>query len=159
MPDSYAVIGNPIAQSKSPPIHAAFAASTGQDMVYDRILAPLDGFAAAVEHFAAGGGRGLNVTAPFKLQAFAVAAKTSERAHLAGAVNTLLRVDGEWHADNTDGVGLVRDLTVNLGVDLTDCEIAILGAGGAVRGILKPLFDAGVAAVAISNRKIGRAHV
>ena len=75
MPDSYAVIGNPIAQSKSPPIHAAFAASTGQDMVYDRILAPLDGFAAAVEHFAAGGGRGLNVTAPFKLQAFAVAAK------------------------------------------------------------------------------------
>jgi shikimate dehydrogenase len=158
MPDSYAVIGNPIAQSKSPPIHAAFAASTGQDMVYDRILAPLDGFAAAVEHFAAGGGRGLNVTAPFKLQAFAVAAKTSERAHLAGAVNTLLRVDGEWHADNTDGVGLVRDLTVNLGVDLTDCEIAILGAGGAVRGILKPLFDAGVAAVAISNRTMSKAE-
>lgn len=157
MPDRYAVIGNPIAHSKSPPIHAAFAASTGQDMSYERLLAPLDGFKAAVERFAAEGGKGLNVTSPFKLEAFAVAAATTERAKLAGAVNTLRRVGDGWQADNTDGVGLVRDLTVNLGVDLNGQSVAILGAGGAVRGIVKPLLDAGAATVAISNRTMAKA--
>lgn len=157
MPDRYAVIGNPIAHSKSPAIHAAFAASTGQDMVYERLLAPLDGFRAAVERFAAEGGKGLNVTTPFKLEAFAVAAATTERAKLAGAVNTLRRVGDAWQADNTDGVGLVRDLSANLRVDLRGRAVAILGAGGAVRGIVKPLLDAGAASVAISNRTMAKA--
>jgi len=157
MPARYAVIGNPIAHSKSPPIHAAFAASTGQDMTYERLLAPRDAFRATVERFAVEGGMGLNVTIPFKLEAFAVATETTERARLAGAVNTLARVGDAWHADNTDGVGLVRDLTVNLRADVRGRAIAILGAGGAVRGILKPLLDAGAASVAISNRTMSKA--
>src|SRR5690606_9437605 len=109
----YAVIGNPIAHSKSPIIQAAFAQATGQDMSYERLLAPLDGFRATVERFAAEGGLGLNVTIPFKLQAFELAAETTQRARLAGAVNTLKRIDGGWLADNTDGAGLVRDLMHN----------------------------------------------
>ena len=157
MPARYAVIGNPIAQSKSPSIHAAFAASTGQDMTYERLLAPRDGFRAVVERFAAEGGMGLNVTSPFKLEAFEVAGETTERAKLAGAVNTLRRVGDHWQADNTDGVGLVRDLTVNLRADLRGRAVAILGAGGAVRGILKPILDAGAASVAISNRTMPKA--
>lgn len=157
MSDRYGVIGNPIAQSKSPTIHAAFAASTGQDMVYERLLAPLDGFEAEVARFAGEGGLGLNVTAPFKLRAFAIAATATERARLAGAVNTLQRKGDRWHADNTDGAGLTRDLTANLGIDLAGCAAAILGAGGAVRGVLKPLFDAGVASVTISNRTLAKA--
>jgi shikimate dehydrogenase len=157
MPDRYAVIGHPIAHSKSPTIHAAFARSTGQDIVYERLLAPLDGFRAAVERFAAEGGKGLNVTIPFKREAFAVAATITERARLAGAVNTLQRRDDAWHADNTDGAGLVRDVVTNLGVDLHGQPIAILGAGGAVRGILKPLFDAGVASVTVTNRTMAKA--
>ncbi|MEO8485073.1 MAG: shikimate dehydrogenase [Betaproteobacteria bacterium] len=158
MPDRYAVIGNPIAHSKSPGIHAAFARSTGQDIVYERLLAPLDGFRAAVARFAAGGGRGLNVTTPFKRDAFDVAAATTERAKLAVAVNTLVRRGDAWHADNTDGVGLVRDLVANLGVDVRGRAIAILGAGGAVRGIVKPLFDAGAASITVSNRTMAKAE-
>jgi len=158
MSDRYAVIGHPIAHSKSPAIHAAFARSTGQDLVYERLLAPLDGFRATVERFAAEGGLGLNVTIPFKLEAFAVAATISERARLAGAVNTLRREGDVWHADNTDGVGLVRDIVANLGVELRGREIAVLGAGGAVRGILKPLLDAGAASVTVSNRTMAKAQ-
>ncbi|HVJ73866.1 MAG TPA: shikimate dehydrogenase [Casimicrobiaceae bacterium] len=158
MPDRYAVIGNPIAHSKSPIIHAAFAASTGQDMSYERLLAPRDGFRAVVEQFAAEGGRGLNVTIPFKLEAFDIAAAATERARLAGAVNTLKRVGDVWHADNTDCVGLVRDLAANLGVDVRGRAIAILGAGGAVRGIVKPLLDAGAASVTVSNRTMSKAE-
>ncbi|CAG0962458.1 shikimate dehydrogenase [Burkholderiales bacterium] len=157
MPDKYAVIGNPIAHSKSPIIQAAFAEATGQDMSYERLLAPLDGFRATVERFAAEGGKGLNVTIPFKLEAFDVAAAATERATLAGAVNTLKRVGDAWHADNTDGVGLVRDLVSNLGVDPRGRAIAILGAGGAVRGIVKPLLDAGAASIAVSNRTMAKA--
>ena len=158
MPDRYAVVGHPIAHSKSPAIHAAFARSTGQDLVYERLLAPLDGFRATVERFAAEGGLGLNVTIPFKREAFEVASAISERARLAGAVNTLKRVGDAWHADNTDGAGLVRDVVANLGVDLRGREIAVLGAGGAVRGILKPLLDAGVASVTVTNRTMAKAH-
>jgi shikimate dehydrogenase len=157
MPDKYAVIGNPIAHSKSPIIHAAFAASTGQDMSYERLLAPRDGFRAAVEQFAAEGGKGLNVTIPFKLEAFDIAAAATERARLAGAVNTLKRVGDAWHADNTDCVGLVRDLAANLGVDVRGRAIAILGAGGAVRGIVKPLLDAGATSITVSNRTMSKA--
>lgn len=158
MPDRYAVIGNPIAHSKSPIIQAAFAKATGQDMSYERLLAPLDGFRATVERFAAEGGLGLNVTIPFKLEAFDLAIETTQRARLAGAVNTLKRIDGGWRADNTDGAGLVRDLMHNHGVVVRGQSIAILGAGGAVRGILKPLLDAGAASVTVSNRTMAKAE-
>jgi shikimate dehydrogenase len=153
MPDRYAVVGNPIAHSKSPQIHAAFARTTGQDMSYERLLAPLDGFAATVEQFRREGGRGLNVTVPFKLEAFALAALHSSRAQLAGAVNTLhLEADGTWYGDNTDGAGLVRDLAHNLGIELRDARILVLGAGGATRGILGPLLDCLPRTLAVSNR-------
>ena len=158
MTDRYAVIGNPIAHSKSPIIQTAFAQATGQDMSYERLLAPLDGFRATVERFASEGGLGLNVTIPFKLEAFELATETTQRARLAGAVNTLKRIDGGWLADNTDGAGLVRDLMHNHGVVVAGQAVAILGAGGAVRGILKPLLDAGAAVVAISNRTMAKAE-
>jgi shikimate dehydrogenase len=156
MPDRYAVIGNPVAHSKSPAIHTAFAAATGEDIVYDRLPAPLDGFAATVEAFVHGGGRGLNVTVPFKLEAFAVARDASDRARAAGACNTLKRTDDGWYADNTDGAGLVRDLTVNLGVALGGRDVLVLGAGGAARGILVPLLAEGVRSVTISNRTVAK---
>lgn len=159
MPDRYAVIGHPVAHSKSPQIHAAFAHATGQDMSYERILAPLDGFVANVEQFAREGGRGLNVTVPFKLEAFRLAALHSSRAQLAGAVNTLmLEPDGRWYGDNTDGAGLVRDLTDNLGIELRDRRILVLGAGGAARGILGPLLDCLPQTLAISNRTHAKAQ-
>jgi shikimate dehydrogenase len=157
MPDRYAVIGNPIAHSKSPLIHEAFARSTHQDMVYERLLAPLDGFRAAVERFAAEGGKGLNVTIPFKREAFEIATSSTERARLAGAVNTLRYSGGAWQADNTDGVGLVRDLVANLGVDVRGRPVAILGAGGAAHGIVKPLLDAGASSITVSNRTMAKA--
>ena len=157
MLDRYAVIGNPVAHSKSPAIHAAFAEQTRQDMTYERRLAPLDGFRASVARFAAEGGMGLNVTIPFKREAFGVATAITERARLAGAVNTLRRSGDAWHADNTDGVGLVRDLVANLGVELGGRAVAILGAGGAARGIVKPILDAGAASIAISNRTMAKA--
>ena len=158
MTDRYAVIGNPIAHSKSPTIQAAFAAQTDHDMSYERLLAPLDGFRSTVERFAAEGGMGLNVTIPFKLEAFELATETTQRARLAGAVNTLKRIDGGWLADNTDGAGLVRDLMHNHGIVVTGRAVAILGAGGAVRGILKPLLDAGAVSVAVSNRTMAKAE-
>lgn len=158
MPDRYAVIGNPIAHSKSPQIHAAFARATGVDLVYERIEAPLVGFEAAVEAFARAGGHGLNVTMPFKEQAFALAATRSPRAELAGAVNTLARVDGRWHGDNTDGVGLVRDLVGNLGVALRGRSVLILGAGGATRGVIGPLLDELPGRLCVANRTVARAQ-
>jgi len=114
MSDRYAVIGNPIAHSKSPIIHAEFARRTGEPITYERLLAPLDGFAATVAQFAAEGGKGLNVTVPFKAEAFALATECTERARLARAVNTLKRVGEHWYADNTDGAGMVHDLIENL---------------------------------------------
>jgi shikimate dehydrogenase len=157
MTDRYAVIGNPIAHSRSPLIHTAFVRETGQDLVYDRLLASPDGFAAAVQRFAAEGGKGLNVTLPFKVEAFALARRTSERARIAGAVNTLrLDADG-WYGDNTDGVGLTRDLVDNLGVRIEDRDVVILGAGGATRGIVVPLLSRRPRTLTIANRTVDKA--
>ncbi|MDX5300009.1 MAG: shikimate dehydrogenase, partial [Gammaproteobacteria bacterium] len=151
--DLYAVVGNPISHSKSPRIHALFAAQTGQAMEYTAIQAPLDDVAGTVREFFARGGKGLNVTVPFKEQVWALADRRTARAEPAGAANTLyLDEDGLLVADNTDGVGLVRDLTRNQGVDLAGARILVLGAGGAVRGVLGPLLAAQPACLAIANR-------
>ena len=158
MPDRYAVIGNPVAHSKSPWIHAQFARATGEDIDYGRIEAPLDGFARAVEAFRAQGGRGLNVTLPFKSEAFRFCAATSERATAAQAVNTLVLDRGRPWGDNTDGVGLVRDLAVNLGRKLAGAHILLMGAGGAAQGAIGPLAQAGPAAIVIANRTVPRAQ-
>ena len=156
--DKYAVIGNPVAHSKSPQIHAAFAQATGQDMSYERLLAPVGGFAAVVEAFVRDGGRGLNVTVPFKLDAFAVAHKASDRAQAAGACNTLKRECDGWYADNTDGAGIVRDLTHNHDVRLTGCDLLVLGAGGAARGILMPVLAERPRSITICNRTMAKAE-
>ena len=133
--DRYAVIGHPIAHSKSPGIHAAFARQTGQALCYEAIRAPRDGFSASVHAFRAAGGRGMNVTVPFKLEAFALADQHTPRALAAGAVNTLsLNAEGIV-GDNTDGAGLVRDLSIHLGCPLKGRRILLLGAGGAARGV------------------------
>ena len=155
--DRYAVIGNPIAHSKSPQIHAAFARQTGQELSYEALLAPLDGFAQTVADFRAHGGRGLNVTVPFKLEAFALAEHHTARAQAAGAVNTLaLGADGIL-GDNTDGAGLVRDLSANLNFALAGRRILLLGAGGATRGVLLPLLDSRPARLTIANRTVAKA--
>jgi shikimate dehydrogenase len=155
--DRYAVIGNPIAHSKSPRIHGRFAAQTGEPVVYDRLLAPLDGFEAAVRSFMAAGGRGLNVTVPFKLEAYRLADTLSPRAAAAGAVNTLKFGDAGIFGDNTDGFGLVRDLEHNLATPLAGRRILLLGAGGAARGAVLPLLERGPAELVIVNRSAPRA--
>lgn len=154
---AYVVIGNPIAHSKSPDIHARFAAATGQDMRYARLLAPLDGFVATVREFVAQGGRGANVTVPFKLEAYALASKLTARAQAAGAVNTLKFDGDEILGDNTDGVGLVNDIVLNAGVDLSRKKILLLGAGGAARGVLLPLLECRPAQLTIANRTAAKA--
>ena len=152
MTDHYAVIGNPIAQSKSPLIHAAFARETHQDLDYVAILGPIGGFAGRVDQFRREGGRGLNVTVPFKLEAFAYATDLSERASAAGAVNAL-KFDGERvFAENFDGVGLVNDIRENLGFPLTGKRILLLGAGGAARGVIAPFLAEKPACLVIANR-------
>ena len=158
MTDRYAVFGHPIAHSKSPQIHAAFARQTGQDMSYEAILAPLDGFADSVTQFIAAGGRGANVTVPFKEEAFRLASRLSPRAERAGAVNTLSFESGAIIGDNTDGAGLVADLTCNLKRTLAGKRILLLGAGGAARGVIEPLLDQQPAALVIANRTVGRAQ-
>ncbi|WP_179404876.1 shikimate dehydrogenase [Burkholderia guangdongensis] len=158
-PDRYVVFGNPIAHSKSPFIHARFAAQTGERIVYDHRLAPLDGFAPAVRAFIAEGGRGANVTVPFKLDAHALADTLSPRAAAAGAVNTLrFDADGRIHGDNTDGVGLVRDIETNLGVPLAGTRILLLGAGGAARGVVLPILDRAPLSITIANRTASKAE-
>ena len=158
MTDRYAVIGNPIAHSKSPFIHAAFARQCRQDFSYEAILGPLNGFAAAVTAFRAGGGKGLNVTVPFKLEALELANRPTERARLAGAANTL-RFDADGiYAENTDGIGLVRDIHDRLGLPLRGKRILILGAGGAARGVVLPLLDEHPAQLAIANRSVDKAQ-
>jgi shikimate dehydrogenase len=155
MTDRYAVLGNPIGHSKSPRIHALFAAQTGQDISYQAILADKDGFAAAVAAFiAAGGGpaRGANVTVPFKEDAFRLATERTARAEAAGAVNTLGFEAGRILGDNTDGAGLVRDLKNNLGCDPAGRRILLLGAGGAARGVILPLLLENPAELVIANR-------
>ncbi|WP_206999314.1 shikimate dehydrogenase [Trinickia mobilis] len=156
--DLYAVIGNPIAHSKSPFIHARFAEQTGEPLEYQHLLAPLDGFVAHVRTFIAEGGRGLNVTVPFKLEAHALADTLSPRAAAAGAVNTL-RFDAEGlFGDNTDGVGLVRDIEANLGVRLKDARVLLLGAGGAARGVVLPMLGRAPRALTIVNRTAAKAE-
>ncbi|HEX5276098.1 MAG TPA: shikimate dehydrogenase [Fluviicoccus sp.] len=153
MTDRYAVIGNPIAHSRSPLIHRAFADQTGQDLSYEALLGPLDTFTPFVRDFFATGGRGLNVTLPFKEQAYALSDVLSKRAQQAGAVNTLMRgKDDRIYGDNTDGIGIVRDMTQNHGWTLAGKRVLIIGAGGAVRGVMGPLLAAGIASLRIVNR-------
>lgn len=152
MTDHYAVFGNPIAHSKSPLIHAAFARQTGQDLDYRAILAPVDGFASTLHEFIAAGGRGANVTVPFKEDAFRLATRLSPRAALAGAVNTLVISGDEILGENTDGVGLLRDITINLACPIAGRRILLLGAGGAARGAIGPLLEARPQALVVANR-------
>lgn len=156
-PDHYAVIGNPIAHSKSPQIHARFAEQTGQQLRYERLLAPVDAFEATMKAFIASGGRGANVTVPFKLEAFRFANELSARARAAGAVNTLHVRDGQVFGDNTDGVGLVRDIVESAGVQLSGKRLLLLGAGGAARGVILPLLAESPARLLIANRTPERA--
>lgn len=158
MTDRYAVFGHPIAHSKSPQIHAAFARQTRQDMTYEAILAPRDGFAASVAEFVAGGGRGANVTVPFKEEAFRLADVLTPRAERAGAVNTLLFEGGRIKADNTDGAGLVADLVRNLQHPPAGQRVLLLGAGGAARGVIEPLLEQKPAALVVANRTLARAE-
>ena len=158
MIDRYAVIGNPVTQSKSPQIHALFAHENGQDIAYGRLLAPLDGFRETAERFRAEGGRGLNVTVPFKEEAYRLATVHSERARAAEAVNTLRFDANAIFGDNTDGAGLVRDIRDNLGVAIAGLRILLLGAGGAARGVIAPLLAEGPTELTVANRNIERAR-
>jgi len=157
-PDRFAVIGHPVAHSQSPFIHAAFATQCGQALQYDRIEAPVAGFAAAAQGFFASGGRGLNVTVPFKPEAYALAQELSPRAERAQAVNTLSRQpDGRLVGDNTDGVGLIRDL-MRIGAPVRGRRVVLLGAGGAVRGVLGPLLELEPESILLVNRRVDRAE-
>ena len=159
MTDRYAVIGHPVAHSKSPWIHAEFARATRQDIEYRRIEAPLDGFARAVDEFRAAGGCGANVTLPFKAQAFRYCGdNVSARARAAQAVNTLIFGNREVHGENTDGAGLLRDLTLNLGRRIAGSRILLMGAGGAAQGVLGPLLAAGPQRLVIANRTAEKAR-
>ncbi|WIM04620.1 MAG: shikimate dehydrogenase [Candidatus Nitricoxidivorans perseverans] len=157
MTDKYAVVGNPVAHSKSPRIHALFAAQTGQDMAYGAILAPLDGFAATVRAFIDESGRGMNVTVPFKEEAHRLATRRTPRAEAAGAVNTLMFDGAEILGDNTDGAGLVRDIATNLGAGIAGRRILLLGAGGAARGVILPLMGEQPAELFVANRTAEKA--
>ena len=158
MTDKYAVFGNPIAHSKSPDIHRQFAEQTGQDLSYTKQLVAEDGFEAAAKEFFANGGKGLNITVPFKQDAYAYVARTTPRARRAGAVNTLtLEADGTILGDTTDGVGLVGDIVHNLGWEIRHKKVLILGAGGAVRGVLEPLLEQQPQHVVIANRTVDKA--
>jgi len=151
-------MGNPVEHSRSPWIHARFAELTSQRLVYERRLVPLDGFAQALRDFAAGGGRGCNITVPFKLEAAQAATVRSERVQLAGAANTLSFIDGAIHADNTDGLGLVADIEQGAGFALAGRDVLLVGAGGAAAGALGPLLAAGPRRVVVANRTLERAQ-
>ncbi len=167
--DRYAVAGNPVEHSRSPVIHSLFAQATGQSIDYGRLLCPLDAFKPTILAFAQAGAKGCNVTVPFKFEAFEMATRRSARAELAQAANTL-RFDsaegpegqeatqGGWLADNTDGVGLVRDITLNAGVALKGQRILLLGAGGASAGVLGPLIEAHPAEIVMANRTVEKAQ-
>jgi shikimate dehydrogenase len=158
-PDEYAVMGNPIAHSKSPQIHTLFAEQTRQNIRYRAIQVDPGGFEQAVGNFFASGGKGLNITVPFKQEAWQLANTLSERAQLAGAVNTLKPLsEGGLFGDNTDGIGLVRDLTHNLGIPLGNKKLLLVGAGGAARGVIAPLLDQQPQQLTIVNRTMDRAH-
>ena len=157
MTDRYAVIGNPIAHSKSPFIHAAFAQQTAQNLTYERILAPLSDFAAVLQQFQAEGGLGVNVTVPFKEQAWQLADEPSTRAKLAEAANTLLFTATGILADNTDGVGLITDIIQNLNFPLAGQRVLVMGAGGAARGVIAALLAEQPLLLVIANRTVNRA--
>lgn len=157
MSKQFAVIGNPIEQSRSPELHHAFADKTGLDLNYVKRLAPLDGFESSVKEFFAQNGVGMNVTVPFKEQAFALCQQLTERAKIAKAVNTLWMQDGVLHGDNTDGQGLV-DAIQALDWNLANSKILIIGAGGATRGVIYPLVKAGAQKIVIANRTLARAE-
>jgi shikimate dehydrogenase len=156
--DRYAVIGNPVAHSKSPLIHAQFARDTAQSIEYQRLLAPEGGFGDAIARLLAEGGRGANITLPFKEEAFRMAHVLSERARAAGAVNTLRFDQDLIFGDNTDGAGLVRDIVHNLGMPLARKRLLLLGAGGAARGVVSPLLEQGPLRLVIANRTVARAE-
>ena len=156
--DQYLVIGNPIAHSKSPAIHAQFAAQTAQHMSYQALMAPLDGFAASVHAYRLAGGKGANVTVPFKLEAYAIATHLTARAKAAGAVNTLKFEGEQILGDNTDGVGLVADITRNAGVTFQNKRVLLLGAGGAARGVLMPILLEQPTELVIANRTTAKAQ-
>ncbi len=159
--DRYVVIGHPVKHSRSPRIHALFAAQTGQALIYERLESAPDAFVATVQALAASGARGCNITVPFKFEAFEVARRRTERAELAGSANTLrfdAENDGGWWADNTDGIGLVRDITRNAGFDLKGTRVLMIGAGGASAGALGPLLEAGLAELVLCNRTVARAE-
>ena len=155
--DLYCVMGNPVAHSKSPWIHARFAELTGQTLQYGKRLIALDGFAPAVQAFIQEGGRGCNITVPFKFDAAALATRTSARATLAQASNTLSFRDGAILADNTDGAGLVNDIQRNAGLDLRGRDVLLIGAGGAAAGVVGPLLQASPASLTITNRTLAKA--
>jgi len=157
MTDRYAVVGNPIAHSKSPEIHAAFARQTGHDIDYARLLAPPGGFRSTVQSFREAGGKGVNVTVPFKLEAFDLADDVSQRAKDAEAANFLRFDNGRIHADNTDGVGLTRDIVQNLGFGLAGKRVLLMGAGGAAQGVLTPLLEHEPSILTIANRTVEKA--
>ena len=160
MTDRYAVIGNPVAHSQSPWIHAEFARQTRQRLEYLRIEAPLEGFERAADEFHAAGGRGANVTLPFKDQAYLYCRNVvTKRARVAGAVNTLIFEKGKVRGDNTDGVGLLRDLTVNLGRAIAGTRVLLMGAGGAAQGVLGPLLGAAPQRLVIANRSADKARL
>jgi len=157
----YAVAGNPVAHSRSPHIHSLFAQQTGQAVDYGRLLCPLDAFVPTVQAFAADGAQGCNVTVPFKFEAFALAARRTPRAELAQAANVLrfdTEAQGGWLADNTDGIGLVRDITANAGVPLAGQRVLLVGAGGASAGVMGPLIEAGCAELVVANRTVAKAE-
>lgn len=151
--DTYAVVGNPVAHSKSPFIHARFAQQTGRIMHYTALLAPLDGFEQTVLDFRKTGGKGMNITVPFKFEAFTLASRLTDRANAARAVNTFrFEEKEEILGDNTDGVGLVRDIEVNLNFPLAGKRILLMGAGGAASGVILPLLQQQPGLLAIANR-------
>ena len=156
--DRYGVMGYPVSHSRSPVIHRLFALQTGQDMQYELLQVTPEKLETAVRQFQRTGGKGLNITVPHKNAVARLVDKTSERAATAGAVNTLSFRDGEIHGDNTDGIGLLRDLSVNLGVNLEGANILILGAGGATRGIVGPLLEMGPTSLRIANRTLDKAQ-
>lgn len=159
MSDRYAVIGNPVAHSRSPQIHAEFARQTGQDLEYGRLLASTDAFVATADAFRSRGGRGLNVTLPFKGDAFRYAGGLSRRAQEAQAVNTLKFAPDGIFGDNTDGAGLVQDLVGNLGCTVRGARVLLLGAGGAARGVIAPLLEQRPAQLLIANRTSDKAEL
>ena len=158
MTDFYAVIGNPIAHSKSPLIHAEFSRQTGQDIRYEAILSPVDAFPATVNSFRTRGGKGANVTVPFKLEAHKISTRLTERAQAAQAVNTLVFEPGGIAGDNTDGAGLVRDIVVNLKFLIKARRVLLMGAGGAARGVVLPLLEHEPHLLAIANRTKQKAY-